>query len=89
MDRQCRGMDRETISRDPGSGTRRQQMKETGAQLVRTAPDDSTARYGSRRRKKCFATWELRFIRRTSVLFPWWALCFSSTHIVLCKIGIV
>ena len=38
MDRQCRGMDRETISGDPGSGTRPQQMEETGAQLVKTAP---------------------------------------------------
>ena len=31
-------MDRETISRDPGTGTRLQQMEEAGAQLVQTVP---------------------------------------------------
>ena len=31
-------MDGETISWDPGTGTRRQQMEGTGAQLVKTAP---------------------------------------------------
>ena len=38
MDRQCRGMDGETISREPGTGTRRQQTEETGAQFVKMAP---------------------------------------------------
>ena len=35
---QYRGMDRETISWDPGTGTQPQQMEETGAQLVQTVP---------------------------------------------------
>ena len=40
MDRYCRGMDRGTTCRDPGTGTQPQlqQMEETGAQLVSTAP---------------------------------------------------
>jgi len=40
MDRYCSGMDRETICRDPGTGTQPQLqlMEENGAQLVRTAP---------------------------------------------------
>ena len=37
VDRQCRGMDGETICRDTGTGTQPQQMEETAAQLVRTA----------------------------------------------------
>ena len=37
MDRQCTGMDGETICRDTGTGTQPQQMEETAAQLVRTA----------------------------------------------------
>ena len=38
IDRQQRGMDRETISWDPGTGTQPQQMEETGAQLVKMVP---------------------------------------------------
>ena len=38
MDRQCRGTDRETTCRDPGTGTQPQQMEETGAHLVGMAP---------------------------------------------------
>ena len=38
MDRLCKGMDRETTCRDPGTGTQLQQMEETGANLVWMAP---------------------------------------------------
>ena len=38
IDGQQRGMDRETISWDPGTGTQLQQMEETGAQLVKIVP---------------------------------------------------
>ena len=38
MDSYCKGMDRETICRDPGTGTQSQQVEETSAQLVGKAP---------------------------------------------------
>ena len=52
MDRHCSGMDRETISRDPGTGTRRQQLEETVEQLVQDGAPTTPSRVKGARQGK-------------------------------------
>lgn len=63
-------MDKETIHRDSGTGTRRRQMEETGEQLNKSAPPTTPSSVKDERRRSKIYNLGLKFHLKITVFTP-------------------